>query len=219
MTDYTHSYDWPIACLSCGKSDSDDLTSRQIKLFGGQTSEKIGPKNYRTHSHYALGVTHICHSCYEEAKMREDDYIPKLKRLSNMLMVIGIILLPVSFVLYMLIQVYPVAIIMAISLFMMVIFCTFGFSGTEAGDEFKRSGWASFYINYKYKEGLTGIKEIFKFSSEDYAGIFQFSNPNTTVKVGTTYRFLPLKKPDWITCCIGLIPLLIFFFVIGLLAG
>jgi hypothetical protein len=218
MTDYAITYDMPYACIACGKEDSDNLVQHRFNLFGGQSSEKIGPKRYLTHHHYAQGVAYICPSCHEQAKKKEVEYIPKLKNFTNMFIVIGLILLPVSFVLYQ--ARATLGSIMAISLLLMTIFCTLGMSGSEADDQFKRAKWVAFYANYSYSKGITKTTESFKFASKDFAEKFQVENPGIKVKVGTTHRFIPIKKPDdWVTCCIGLIPLIIFFFIVGVMTG
>lgn len=220
MTDYAITYDMPQICIACGKVDSDNLVQQRFSLFGGQSSEKIGPKRYLTHNHYANGVAFICPSCHEEAKKHEIEYIPKLKKFTNMFIAIGLILLPVSFFLYQARAIFPLGSIMGISLLLMTIFCTLGMSGSDAGDQFERANWVSFYVNYKYSKGIIKATEFFKFSSKDFADKFKLEHPGIYVNVGTTHRFIPIKKPDsWVTCCIGILPLLIFFFILGVMTG
>ncbi|MFW9804595.1 MAG: hypothetical protein ACFFFC_18195 [Candidatus Thorarchaeota archaeon] len=223
MSDINHNFVWPAACVSCGKSDyPDSMGSRKdFRLYGGQTSEQVGRKRWLYYQHYARGTAYICPSCYENARRIEETYIPKLQRFNNIAIVIGLILIPVSIILGMRggfpapYYANPFIMTMIISMLLVVVFCTLGISGEDASGEFNRAGWASFYISYKHRPST---KDVFKFSSKDYADKFHDANPDTQVVVGRTHRSFPIKTPDAMSCCIGgIIPVGIIFLVLSLL--
>ncbi len=228
MTDYVHNFNWPRACLVCGDPNQSDFTVQGFSLLGGQTSETvrgIGTKRYLNHFHYLKGTSYICPNCKEEAFSHGETYAPRVKKLENIVTWLGIILIPVSFfsmyLLFTLPSTSPFAslnsALTVASSFLMVIFCTLSISQSEESSQIKRGGWATFYVNYRYRESFGIKKESLKFASPIFAAAFRSENPGVEVKVGRTYSPMPIKMPDWISCCIGCIPFLAIILFLSLL--
>lgn len=232
MNDTIHRFTWPIACVACGKAgDYDSLESRKaFSLYGGQTSQKVGLTGHKYHyyDHYAKGTAHICQSCYEDVRRIEEAYIPKLKKFKDIMIAIGLILIPsaIMFGIWGGFHTHTntpgnlFVNLMLVSMLLVVVFCTLGMSGSDASEEFDRAGWASFYISYKLEKHFTTNKDVIKFSSRDYADKFREANSDAKVVVGRTHRSIPIKKPNSMACCIGgIIPIFIIFVVLGILGS
>ena len=209
---------WPQVCARCGTTE--DLKGETVSI-SRQKTEKVGSKQYRSYDVEFNAHIYLCSNCESIAKVEFEELIPVREKMSRNLLILALITSLLSIPLFML---YNLLIpdfwtVIILTFILPGLFWTLVFSNSGAAKNFELAGYRRFFVDWTLNGPI-------RFTNQKLLEAFKQENQHE--------RYLPvmlvdsisrssIETPDTGDCCggicLGLIIVLLIFFVWSVISG